>query len=77
MSEHAAETAHTDVRSLTTIEYGVRDWSGEIVTMPDWASPADAVQAMHRHGYTGYGIDDVLARTTVTTTTTTGWEAAR
>lgn len=57
----------------TTVEYGIRDrLNGEIVTDPAWRSPLDVEAALSRYGY---GVEDVLTRTT--TVTTSDWEAAR
>ncbi len=74
MSEHHAESDYTDVVIRT--EFGVRDWGGAVATSPDWQSPADVIAYLHKAGYTAYQREDVLTRTTTTTVTTTGWEAA-
>lgn len=77
MTVQTTDLAQDDLRTLTTVtEYGVRDFSGEIVTLPQWESPADVVEHLHRLGYTGLRTEDVIVRTTTTTTTSTGWEAA-
>lgn len=66
-----AETAQPEVRTLTTTEYGLRDFLGEITPMPEWRSLDDVDAAIERHRIDP---EAVLTRTTVTTTT--GWEAA-
>lgn len=76
MSEHKPECGDTEVRTLCTVEYGVRDLFGAVVTDDRWQSPTDVIDALHRSGYTAFSVPDVITRTTTTTVTTTGWEAA-
>lgn len=74
--DQTTESGDTEVRTLRTVEYGLRDLGGEVVTDTAWQSADAVTEALRKHGYDPAKFP-VVARTTTTTVTTTGWEAAR